>query len=86
VTDLIHRLLDAFVFTNQGSTHNCLREGEVKLSLSPEEGFNSRGGETKYLFNPWKVVSQSSFQHKSAPFFFKNWKKGLHLSIDRLMN
>jgi len=32
------------------------------------------------------VISHSSFRQKSAPFFFKAWKKGLHFFVDRLMN
>ena len=61
------------------------RRGKDVTSFS-EKGFDSKGGEVSYLFNPWKVVSHSLFQQKSASFFFKAWKKGLHLSMNRLMN
>jgi len=54
--------------------------------ISPLRWAWTRGGEARYLLRPWKAVSHTSFQQKSASFFFKAWKKGLHLSVDRSMN
>jgi len=50
------------------------------------QGMCPRGSGSAPEGDPWKAVSHSSFQQKSALFFFNTWKNGLHLFVDRLMN